>query len=457
MNARALFRHTWPKYTLALTTLLLVPLVAVPMTSAQLGRAELVALVPAALSPDPAVSDSARKQLRAAGQDGLEALFVTHAESINAMRSKRPFERSDTERRLREAMDSVAQQLDVEYSRLYWYTDLEHAKREAQRLNRPILSLRMLGKLTEELSCANSRFFRTSLYSNPAVAELMRQRFILHWSTERPVPKMTIDFGDGRTLRTTVTGNSIHYILDSKGRLFDGLPGLYTPSHFRRTLEQSLSALSAVNSERSDSAFIKHRASFHRAAIQRLNAQLAQVRASERPAQFRLEDTLQPAVAFSKSLWEQPTLKAVAAPAGRVPSVVDELAAWEPISLKLVGEPGYEPPALELMERKFTMPVGFRPSSSGSLRSLLLRAFRKNVVTESARNEYSTHLALHQHLESAPTPSIETSNDFVYAVLFGMPRSDRWIGLLNEEVFSGIESYGLEVDRSPNSLETFAQ
>ena len=36
---------------------------------------------------------------------------------------------------------------------------------EAQRTNRPILSLRLLGNLTDDFSCANSRFFRvTNIY-----------------------------------------------------------------------------------------------------------------------------------------------------------------------------------------------------------------------------------------------------------------------------------------------------
>jgi len=35
----------------------------------------------------------------------------------------------------------------------------------AQRTNRPILSLRLLGNLTDDFSCANSRFFRvTNIY-----------------------------------------------------------------------------------------------------------------------------------------------------------------------------------------------------------------------------------------------------------------------------------------------------
>ena len=73
-------------------------------------------------------------------------------------------------------------------SRIFWYTDFQAATRAAQASGKPILSLRMLGKLTDEYSCANSRFFRTTLYANAEISNLLREKFVLHWSSVRPVP-----------------------------------------------------------------------------------------------------------------------------------------------------------------------------------------------------------------------------------------------------------------------------
>ncbi len=98
---------------------------------------------------------------------------------------------------------------------LYWYTNLEQAKAAAKVSGKPILSLRLLGKLDQDLSCANSRFFRVALYPNAAISKELRDKYILHWQSVRPAPKITIDFGDGRKLERTITGNSIHYILDA--------------------------------------------------------------------------------------------------------------------------------------------------------------------------------------------------------------------------------------------------
>lgn len=64
-----------------------------------------------------------------------------------------------------------------------------------------------------------ARFFRTTLYANTEVSAYLRQHYVLHWSSERPVPVATIDFGDGRKVTRTITGNSIHYVLDAEGRL----------------------------------------------------------------------------------------------------------------------------------------------------------------------------------------------------------------------------------------------
>jgi hypothetical protein len=56
-------------------------------------------------------------------------------------------------------LDEICAQKDAHTARLYWFTELAAAIAEARRTERPILSLRLLGRLDEELSCANSRFW----------------------------------------------------------------------------------------------------------------------------------------------------------------------------------------------------------------------------------------------------------------------------------------------------------
>jgi hypothetical protein len=124
-------------------------------------------------------------------------------------------------------------------AKLDWFTDLDAAIAVARRTRKPILSLRLLGRLDEELSCANSRFFRKSLYPDPEINRVLREQFVLHWESVRPVPIVTIDFGDGRRVVRTLTGNSAHLVLDSHGRAVDVLPGLFDRDTFLALLAQA--------------------------------------------------------------------------------------------------------------------------------------------------------------------------------------------------------------------------
>ena len=169
-----------------------------------------------AVSENTAASSVAIEELRTLGPAGLQALMTQYAEQINA-HIKNPSAAPDEEwQRITAALDAVAQQKNSYIAGLYWYTDLNGAKKASKALGKPILSLRLLGKLTDEFSCANSRFFRTVLYPNDEVQAVLHDRFVLHWQSVRPVPTVTIDFGDGRKLERTLTGNSIHYILNSE-------------------------------------------------------------------------------------------------------------------------------------------------------------------------------------------------------------------------------------------------
>jgi hypothetical protein len=175
------------------------------------------------------------------GPGGLNLIFEENLPAIDAMREG--LARNEPSRpewdRLRAALDSVARQRDAAWSGLYWYTDLTAAKKAADATGRPILSLRLLGNLDEELSCANSRFFRTVLYANAAISSELRHNWIVHWESVRPVPKITIDYGDGRKLERTITGNSLHYVLTNDGRVIDVLPGLWGPRDFLREIERA--------------------------------------------------------------------------------------------------------------------------------------------------------------------------------------------------------------------------
>ena len=139
------------------------------------GATDSRALAVTAAGEDADAAKAAISRLRAMGPQGLKALIDAHSDLI-ARHSGAPAAREDAGQaaqwgRLRDAMDAVAAQKDAYASGLYWYTDLDAAKAAARASGKPILSLRLLGTLDSEYSCANSRYFRTVLYANKDVLE----------------------------------------------------------------------------------------------------------------------------------------------------------------------------------------------------------------------------------------------------------------------------------------------
>src|SRR5690348_12535262 len=116
-------------------------------------------------SSDVAERQDAIQQFRDYGPMGLKIL-VKHREALLAAGADPKSEKIVW---LDEAIDAVGGAKYCTASKLFWYTNLDEAKTQAAEQNKPILSLRMLGKLTDELSCANSRFFRTTLYANEEI------------------------------------------------------------------------------------------------------------------------------------------------------------------------------------------------------------------------------------------------------------------------------------------------
>src|SRR2546422_6574411 len=56
----------------------------------------------------------------------------------------------------------------------------------------------------------------------------------------RPVPQVTIEFGDGRKLKRTLGGNTVMEICLPDGRVVDSFPGLYTPEDLLKEAGETL-------------------------------------------------------------------------------------------------------------------------------------------------------------------------------------------------------------------------
>jgi hypothetical protein len=392
-------------------------------------------LAAAALAADAAAAPAAVEELRRAGPDAVPALLAAQAEH--------PVD----DARFRARLDQVCAQRDCAASRLFWYTDLERAKAAARRTGRPILSLRLLGRLDEEMSCANSRFFRTVLYANEQVSRLLREGFVLHWSSERPVPKVTIDFGDGRALKGTITGNSIHYVLDPRGRLVDALPGLYGPWGFQRLLEIDRQQALSVSSL-DDPMFAFVLGGFHEAELARIDAALDRdvelVGASRQAARGERQ---RPRSGVTPTAYDAASLAMTKSSSERAPLAVLSIAErqqqvagvdWEGIA-SLHGEDwALDAHSVAELERK----QAARDPDPASRRGAI-RRFQRLVGVDTVRNEALFHAVLHAWLaRSQHVEDLDRFNERVYAVLFLTPRSDPWLGLAAPETFMALDPAG---------------
>ncbi|HYC61827.1 MAG TPA: hypothetical protein VEK79_19905 [Thermoanaerobaculia bacterium] len=377
---------------------------------------------------------TAVRALRAMGQPGVDALMAVRAKA-----APQPFAR---------AVDAVCRQRDCAWSGLYWYTDLDAAKRAAQQSRKPILSLRLLGKLDDELSCANSRYFRTLLYANGEVSKYLRANYILHWQSERPAPLIDIDFGDGRKLRRTVTGNSIHYVLSPTGQPLDAIPGLYQPPAFLSLLREGVALHRLVDRMGDARAKTDALRAYHYNAYYVLAkpsrwaiAPLSPANEVRRSRDDRLAAWAAGSFAPSKSGGEGPVLDRVSFDA-RAFGMVADLAAM--LKSKTVGPATIDEHSRSLIQvKRAAAPV----ASMRSAKSLeaLLENLERTLEADTRINEQKFHAQIHRWFAVGEVTTVDAMNDRAYDELFLTPRDDAWMGLVSDTSFTGIEGEGLTI------------
>ncbi len=376
-------------------------------------------------------------RLRARGQNGLDEALARFDAAPTGLK-----------REAESLVDRVAAQRYATVSRMFWHTDFESAIAAARLADKPIVSLRMLGRLDEELSCANSRMFRVILYANEEVSAYLREDVVLHWSTEREVPKITLDYGDGRVIETTVGGNSAHYVLDSSGRPVDVLPGLYGPTAFLTALRGAVVAARATV-ELEATERILSLASYHAKT-----AKATETATFERPGQsfnsiyggVRTPGTMTIGSAqmltVSKAFVEQPMVRTV-----RLGGELAKLAREEDLVPALAGvikNPGL----LDAASRKLIArlaPTDWRKTPSpisGALLDQLISRLEIQISADTALAELGLRREIHGWFAAGNAPTFDELNRRVYREIFLTPADDPWLGVATPGVFTALPMDG---------------
>ena len=275
----------------------------------------------------------------------------------------------------------------------------------------------MLGRLNEEMSCANSRFFRTVLYPDPTISKAMRDQFVLHWQTVVEVPKVTIDFGNGRKLERTLTGNSMHMVLTSDGLPIDAMPGLVTPLVFNQwlsevnVLDQRLAKLPANKRQAEIVTFHKQRDPQRFQAERKLNLGNVAELSPLDPKWKKIADEY-----WASALQTSP-----------------RLGTFSPESTVLLTR---------LVPAEAAMPLAVSKSIAETPMLRMVRKLENSIYRDTAYNLLALQPKIDRIFVQTGAVNEQQLTRIVYNGVFLMPLSDRWLGLSPGDEFVAIENGG---------------
>ncbi|RYX81589.1 hypothetical protein EON83_23360 [bacterium] len=364
-------------------------------------------------------------------------------------------------------LDKIGHAFGNSQARLFWNTDLEAAKRQSAREGKPILALRLLGKLSDEYSCANSRFFRVVFYPQSKINQRLRRDFVLYWSSERPVPVVTIDMGDGRILKRTITGNSAHYLLDSNGRPLDVFPGLATPTAFASWLDSS-TVLAQNFKALPQGERNKWLANWHSDQLREtIGLTLGKPTPAVLDRQVKREMDFNPLevntnvtaisareaspLAVGKMVVERPMLGALDRLSPRpsislvdsqnTPPLLDEATVARIHAMNpLLTSP--QPLRSPVQNVALTQTQTTQKNTEEARFKTLISAFEDNLRSDTRQNQRFS-ISLHALFANSHEGTLESLNRRVYDRLFLTPRSDEWLGLTSDTAFSALQNDGI--------------
>jgi hypothetical protein len=251
---------------------------------------------------------------------------------------------------------------------------------------------------------------------------------------------VTVDYGDGRKLERTVTGNSAHYMMTADGAVVDVLPGLYGAKAFAAWLDEAgrlATRVAAASSEGERTALLKaHHTSKRDALSWQWTAELKAagviqpayakpVAAGVAPPNARFAGRL----AITKAFVERPLVTLLAAADAGA-----DAELWGTIAQRHEKAGELDPAALQVIQSK-------RPNGDAKA---VIEAIQRTIAIDTIRNEYTLHSQVHSWFATDnPPTAFEKLNEAVYAQLFLTPRSDPWLGLAPMNAWSGLEGDGL--------------
>lgn len=245
--------------------------------------------------------------------------------------------------------------------------------------------------------------------SDPELARFINDRFVPCWESVRPVPQVSIDFGNGKTLRRTLAGNTVMYVCFPDGRVADLFPGIHTPKDLRFGLETALETVAAVRGRPSDRRSA--------AVIDWHRQQVTPSPAAGRTATTMSKGAVQGPLLYALGAREQPERTgAASAPVGDAEAAFARASAW-------LSDISKQPATLDRIRRRYTAAnAGRKPTPDELARMAVEQDSRTNMTFVRS----AVHL-LFATYPSLPVPG--AMRDRVFKELLHVPIDDPYLGL----------------------------
>jgi len=279
----------------------------------------------------------------------------------------------------------------------------------------------------------------------------------------RHVPVVTIDFGDGRKLKRTLTGNSAHHALLADGTPVDVLPGLYGPGAFLNWLKRveqltgelrqsppaaRADVLTQYHTERESVILERWRRELNEIAPPASSAtqQVADPKAAKAPTAEEAG-----AMASTKGRVELPVLASIA-PTSSTPAELESAMSeetWRQLARKYYAYAALDDASVALVAQQNpaaeeAMPVAVTKTVVESPLLRLVRNLQTSIALDTVRNEYLLHRQIHHWFAEEGLPKdVDALNERVYADLFLTPSSDPWLGLAPRDVYTALPENGI--------------
>ena len=250
------------------------------------------------------------------------------------------------------------------------------------------------------------------MLSDANVLQFLNEQVVPCWESLRPVPKVSIDFGDGRKLTRTLQGNTVMYLCYADGRVVDALPGVYTPADFLAQVNQGL----AFMREKGNNPTWEQVQAWHQAQTgAAVQSEMMRIMVSKRKVESPLLNALGAKI----------DLKTALAPAAQGQTVLapgDVKVAFEALSSR-IEDVSKQPSSAEQLTASYrNTPADQRPSAEEMGRQAVAADSRTNVqlLRPAVHLLFATYAAL---------PTVDTCKDDVYKRVLHVPIDDPSLGL----------------------------